>query len=80
MSIGIKTADWSVEVAPFWGEVIRSAFTSEGFSGLLKAGWTTIKGALVRRMGGNTLWEGWQRAGLVNERGEEREKEKRMGS
>ena len=43
----IKTADWSEEVAPFWGEVIKSAFTSEGISGLLKAGWTTIKGALV---------------------------------
>lgn len=43
----IKTADWSEEVAPFWGEVIKTAFTSEGIAGLLKAGWTTIKGALV---------------------------------
>jgi hypothetical protein len=43
----IKTADWSEEVAPFWGEVIKTAFTAEGISGLLKAGWTTIKGALV---------------------------------
>lgn len=39
----IKTADWSNEVAPFWGAVIKSALTSEGISGLLKAGWTTIK-------------------------------------
>ena len=45
----IKTADWSEEVAPFWGEVIKTAFTAEGISGLLKAGWTTIKGALVSR-------------------------------
>lgn len=44
----IKTADWSEEVAPFWGEVIKSAFTAEGIGGLLRAGWTTIKGALVR--------------------------------
>lgn len=43
----IKTADWSNEVAPFWGEVVKSALTSEGILGLLKAGWTTIKGALV---------------------------------
>ncbi|KAK9845406.1 hypothetical protein WJX81_005726 [Elliptochloris bilobata] len=43
----IKTADWSEEVAPFWGAVIRSALSAEGFSGLFKAGWTTIKGALV---------------------------------
>eukprot|EP00879_Flechtneria_rotunda_P001463 GHRR01001617.1.p1 GENE.GHRR01001617.1~~GHRR01001617.1.p1 ORF type:complete len:335 (+),score=64.25 GHRR01001617.1:1509-2513(+) len=43
----IKTADWSNEVAPFWGEVIKSALTSQGIMGLFKAGWTTIKGALV---------------------------------
>jgi tocopherol O-methyltransferase len=43
----IKTADWSEEVAPFWGEVIKTAVTVEGVSGLLKSGWTTIKGALV---------------------------------
>ena len=43
----IRTDDWSDLVAPFWGRVIQSAFTSRGFAGLLKAGWTTIKGALV---------------------------------
>eukprot|EP00887_Chlorella_sp_A99_P002160 scaffold21.g2160.t1 len=36
-----------IVVAPFWAEVIRSALTARGLSGLLKAGWTTIKGALV---------------------------------
>lgn len=40
----IKIADWSNEVAPFWGEVVKSALTSEGIIGLFKAGWTTIKG------------------------------------
>lgn len=39
----IKTADWSEEVAPFWGAVIRSAFSTDGFTGLFKAGWSTIK-------------------------------------
>ncbi|KAL6772393.1 VTE4 [Auxenochlorella protothecoides x Auxenochlorella symbiontica] len=43
----VKTADWSVEVQPFWGQVIKSALTTQGVTGLLKAGWTTIKGALV---------------------------------
>ena len=43
----IKTADWSAEVAPFWGAVIQSALTFEGVVGLLTAGWGTIKGALV---------------------------------
>lgn len=56
----IKTADWSEEVAPFWGEVIKSAFTAEGIAGLLKAGWTTIKGALVMPL----MAEGF-RMGLV---------------
>jgi len=45
--VDIKTADWSEEVAPFWGAVIQTALTGQGLSGLLKAGWTTIKGALV---------------------------------
>ena len=39
----IKSADWSQEVAPFWGAVIKSALSTEGFNGLFKAGWTTIK-------------------------------------
>jgi tocopherol O-methyltransferase len=43
----VRTADWSDEVAPFWGAVIQSAFTTQGLMGLFKAGWTTIKGALV---------------------------------
>lgn len=39
-------------MAPFWGEVIKSAFTAEGVSGLLKAGWSTIKVRRRRRRGG----------------------------
>ena len=35
--------DWSEEVAPFWGAVIRSALTGQGLAGLMRAGWTTIK-------------------------------------
>ncbi|KAJ4799986.1 Gamma-tocopherol methyltransferase [Rhynchospora pubera] len=43
----IKTADWSDNVAPFWPAVIRSAFTWQGFTSLLRSGWKTIRGALV---------------------------------
>lgn len=43
----IKTADWSDEVAPFWAAVIKSAASTQGIAGLFKAGWSTIKGALV---------------------------------
>ena len=39
----IRTADWSEEVAPFWGAVIKSAVSADGIRGLFKAGWTTIK-------------------------------------
>eukprot|EP00200_Dunaliella_tertiolecta_P016780 CAMPEP_0202410218 /NCGR_PEP_ID=MMETSP1128-20130828/18619_1 /ASSEMBLY_ACC=CAM_ASM_000463 /TAXON_ID=3047 /ORGANISM="Dunaliella tertiolecta, Strain CCMP1320" /LENGTH=353 /DNA_ID=CAMNT_0049015685 /DNA_START=22 /DNA_END=1083 /DNA_ORIENTATION=+ len=43
----VRTADWSDEVAPFWKAVIQTALSGAGFAGLLRAGWTTIKGALV---------------------------------
>lgn len=43
----VRSSDWSDEVAPFWGEVIKSALSARGIAGLLSAGWTTIKGALV---------------------------------
>ncbi|MBD2347063.1 methyltransferase domain-containing protein [Anabaena subtropica] len=42
----IHTADWSQAVAPFWNVVIDSAFTPQAIFGLLRAGWTTIQGAL----------------------------------
>jgi hypothetical protein len=47
---GVKTADWSDNVAPFWNEVVDSAFTPSGVSGLLTAGWETMKGAMVMPM------------------------------
>ncbi|KAK3155011.1 hypothetical protein QOZ80_2BG0197730 [Eleusine coracana subsp. coracana] len=43
----IKTADWSENVAPFWPAVIKSALTWKGLTSLLKAGWKTIRGAMV---------------------------------
>ncbi|CAN6487002.1 unnamed protein product [Victoria cruziana] len=43
----IKTADWSEHVAPFWPAVIRSALTLKGFISMLRAGWKTVKGAMV---------------------------------
>mmetsp|Transcript_35815 Transcript_35815/g.49707 ORF Transcript_35815/g.49707 Transcript_35815/m.49707 type:complete len:356 (+) Transcript_35815:122-1189(+) len=43
----MKTEDWSDEVQPFWGAVIQTALTPQGFFGLLKAGAGTLRGALV---------------------------------
>ncbi|HLO84318.1 MAG TPA: methyltransferase domain-containing protein [Nostocaceae cyanobacterium] len=42
----LQVADWSVAVAPFWNKVISSAFTPQAIFGLLRAGWSTIQGAL----------------------------------
>lgn len=42
----IRTADWSKAVAPFWDEVIFSAFNLKAIIGLLRSGWGTIQGAL----------------------------------
>lgn len=43
----VKREDWSPDVAPFWGEVIKTALSPRGVAGLLRAGWGTIKGALA---------------------------------
>lgn len=43
----IRTADWSLEVQPFWRAVIETALTPEGVVGLLQAGPTTIAGAFA---------------------------------
>ena len=44
---GVRTADWTNDIAQFWPAVIASAFTWRGFTGLLRAGLTTLRGALV---------------------------------
>eukprot|EP00199_Chlamydomonas_sp_CCMP681_P001931 CAMPEP_0119108118 /NCGR_PEP_ID=MMETSP1180-20130426/13477_1 /TAXON_ID=3052 ORGANISM="Chlamydomonas cf sp, Strain CCMP681" /NCGR_SAMPLE_ID=MMETSP1180 /ASSEMBLY_ACC=CAM_ASM_000741 /LENGTH=352 /DNA_ID=CAMNT_0007093701 /DNA_START=21 /DNA_END=1079 /DNA_ORIENTATION=- len=45
--VNIRNDDWSEEVTPFWGAVIKTALSGKGLTGLFTAGWTTIKGALV---------------------------------
>jgi tocopherol O-methyltransferase len=56
----IQTADWSEAVAPFWDEVIGSAFSLQAVIGLLKAGWPTIQGAMAMGL----MKQGYRR-GLV---------------
>lgn len=41
----VQTDDWSKAVAPFWMEVIRSAFRWKSAVGLIRSGWATIRGA-----------------------------------
>ncbi|NEQ99203.1 MAG: methyltransferase domain-containing protein [Cyanothece sp. SIO2G6] len=56
----IQTADWSAAVAPFWDDVIRSAFSITAILGLLKAGPQIIQGAWAMRL----MKRGYQR-GLI---------------
>lgn len=41
----IKTEDWSYVIAPFWKAVIRSSLSLKSFIGLMKSGFSTIRGA-----------------------------------
>lgn len=43
----VRRADWSADVAPFWGRVVASALTPRGLAGLARAGGKTMLGALA---------------------------------
>jgi len=58
--INVQTTDWSTAVRPFWDAVIRSAFTWQSVTGLLRSGWSTIKGAYAMRY----MQEGFRRGVL----------------
>lgn len=61
----IHTADWSDAVAPFWGEVIRSALNPKVIWGILNAGWGTFQGALAMRYMSQGYRQGVVRFGLL---------------
>ncbi|MGK7945969.1 MAG: methyltransferase domain-containing protein [Microcystaceae cyanobacterium] len=56
----LKTDDWSISVAPFWDEVIGSAFDLSILSQLLQSDFKTLQGALAL----NLMRQGYER-GLV---------------
>eukprot|EP00271_Cylindrocystis_brebissonii_P011003 TRINITY_DN2763_c0_g1_i1.p1 TRINITY_DN2763_c0_g1~~TRINITY_DN2763_c0_g1_i1.p1 ORF type:complete len:312 (+),score=46.76 TRINITY_DN2763_c0_g1_i1:53-988(+) len=43
----VRAADWTEYVTPFWPAVVASAMSIKGVIGLIRTGWTTIKGALA---------------------------------
>jgi len=45
----IKIADWSEAVRPFWGAVIQSALSWRSLRGLIRSGWSTVRGAYAMR-------------------------------
>ncbi|NHC33378.1 methyltransferase domain-containing protein [Scytonema millei] len=57
---GIRTADWSTAVAPFWDVVIDSALNPTAILGLILSGWETIQAALSLGL----MQRGYQR-GLI---------------
>ncbi len=61
----VQTADWSQAVAPFWDEVIASAFSWDAVTGLLQAGPQTIQGALALWPMRQGLYGGLIRYGLL---------------
>lgn len=61
----IRTADWSMAVAPFWDIVISSAFTPSAAIGLLRSGWKTIHAALSLRLMSRGYQRGLIRFGLL---------------
>ncbi|MEN0006288.1 MAG: methyltransferase domain-containing protein [Bacteroidota bacterium] len=61
----IKTADWSDAVAPFWKAVIQSALKWDRMLGLLKAGWSTMKGAYAMQYMTKGYRRGLIRFGLL---------------
>lgn len=61
----IRTTDWSEAVAPFWGEVIRSALNPKVIWGILNAGWGTLQGALAMRYMSQGYRKGVVRFGLL---------------
>lgn len=44
-AVNIKREDWSYIIAPFWKAVIKSSLNLKSVVGLLKSGFSTIRGA-----------------------------------
>ncbi|WP_299491289.1 methyltransferase domain-containing protein [Acaryochloris sp. IP29b_bin.137] len=61
----LKTADWSVAVAPFWDEVIRSALNPQVIWGILNAGLQTLQGSLALSFMSRGYRQGVIRYGLL---------------
>ena len=63
---GVRTADWSEAVAPFWDEVISSALTGSAISELLTSNWITFQGALTLVLMRQGFQRGLIRYGLLS--------------
>jgi tocopherol O-methyltransferase len=62
---GLRSADWSIAVAPFWDVVIDSSITPQAIFGLLTSGWKTIQAALSLKLMSQGYERGLIRFGLI---------------
>lgn len=44
-AVGVRREDWSYIIAPFWKAVIRSSLNARSVAGVVKGGFSTIRGA-----------------------------------
>mmetsp|Transcript_26619 Transcript_26619/g.54507 ORF Transcript_26619/g.54507 Transcript_26619/m.54507 type:complete len:172 (-) Transcript_26619:454-969(-) len=58
---GIRTDDWTREIAPFWPAVIKSSLRLRSLKGLATAGWTTLRGAAAMLL----MIQGYRRGLIV---------------
>lgn len=61
----LRSADWSIAVAPFWDVVIDSSITPQAILGLFLAGWKTIQAALSLKLMSQGYQRGLIRFGLI---------------
>ncbi|MGQ9838898.1 MAG: methyltransferase domain-containing protein [Cyanobacteriota bacterium] len=62
----IRQADWSEQVAPFWDDVITSALDWRWIPGLLRSGWSTMRGAFGLGLMRRAYARGLVRFGLLS--------------
>lgn len=61
----IRTADWSLAVAPFWDGVIAAALQGGAIAQIFQAGWPTVQGALALGLMRTGFASGLIRYGLL---------------
>ncbi len=64
----VEIDDWTAAVAPFWQAVIRSVFRIQSLSGLVRAGWSTIRGAMAMSLMVQAYRTGLMRFGVLQGR------------
>jgi len=62
---GVRTDDWTKDIAQFWPAVIASALRPQSLLGLSRSGFTTLRGALVMPLMSHGYRRGLIKFGLI---------------